>query len=487
MTYDSEVAADSPWGYWKTNEASGSTLADSSGNARDMAITGSPTLAQTGPSGAADAVAWPASTVTYAKVANSSPLSGASGFTIEAWVYLTANPGGIAAVVGEGANATGTSNTEFGLSIDTSGRPVFYMFNTAVRNLTGSALSLNTWHHIVAVGSVTGGMSLRVDKVADGTLAENSLASTYSRAMWIHASGRSNAGGPVTISHAAFYSAPLTTTRIDAHYDAMVSSPNATVNAVAATATAAAMAPAVSAGSSVTGVAATATAAAVVPGVSAAFSAAPPAATATAASVAPTVSADSSVTAPAATATAEALPPSTGATSDASVNAVPATATADAVAPSVSGSSDATVNAVAATATATVLPPTLAWSSSIAAAAATATAAALVPSVSLGATVAAVRATATGAAVAPTVFNGSPDATVEAVAATATADALAPAVVGTSVVGTDVSNGLGGRRRSAFAHVVVTSPAGAAPTNVATKVDKAVAYPTPVMVNGRPT
>lgn len=465
MTYDSEVAADSPWGYWKTDEASGTSLADSSGNGKTMTITGSPTLAQTGPSGASDAIDWPSSTVTYAKNANSSPLAGANGFTIEAWVYLTANPGGIAAVVGEGANATGTSNTEFGLSIDTSGRPVFYMFNTAVRNLTGSALSLNTWHHIVAVGSTSAGMSLRVDKVADGTLAENSLASTYSRALWIHASGRSNAGGPVKISHAAFYSAPLTTTRIDAHYDAMMSNPNATVNAVAATATAAAVAPAVSASSGVTGVAASASAAAVAPVVGGGASVSAVAATATGAAVAPSVSAGSSVAPPA------------------------ATASADAPTPTVGGTGDANVDAVAATATAAVLPPSVSWSASLSAVVATASAAALVPTVSgtASATVTAVVATATAAAVAPSVFNGSPDANVDAVAATATAGAVAPSVTVSIVADTDTSNMLDGLNLGARGVVSITRAAVTPPTNVGERVVKAVPYPLPALVNGRPT
>jgi hypothetical protein len=221
VTYDSEVLADSPAWYLKTDETSGTTLADSSGNGRDMTIAGTPTLGATGPSGAADAVDWPASTVTYANVAGWQWESGTNGFTIEAWVYLTANPAAVAAIVGEGNFATGTSNTEYGLSIDTTGHPVLYMFNTGVRLLTGSALSLNAWHHVVAVCSSSTGMRFRIDKVADGTLAQNALAPNYQRIMWVHGSGRSNGGGAVRIAKPAFYSDALTDTRIDAHYDAM--------------------------------------------------------------------------------------------------------------------------------------------------------------------------------------------------------------------------------------------------------------------------
>ena len=41
MTYASEVLADSPYAYWKCDDGSGSTLADSSGNAQTISIIGS--------------------------------------------------------------------------------------------------------------------------------------------------------------------------------------------------------------------------------------------------------------------------------------------------------------------------------------------------------------------------------------------------------------------------------------------------------------
>ena len=44
MTYASEVLADTPLAYYRLGEASGTTLVDSSGNARDGTYAGSPTL-----------------------------------------------------------------------------------------------------------------------------------------------------------------------------------------------------------------------------------------------------------------------------------------------------------------------------------------------------------------------------------------------------------------------------------------------------------
>jgi len=189
-----------------------------------------------------------------------------------------------------------------------------------------------------------------------------------------------------------------------------------TVNAVAATATATAVAPTVVTDAIITGVAAAATADAIAPGVAGgpgavaatatatalapafSFSLAGATATGDATARAPTVVTDQNITgvaatataaavapgvaggpgAPAATATAAALPPAFSF----SLTAVAATATADATAPAVSSGGDAIISGVAATATATALAP--AFSFSLTSVAATATAAAGTPSVTSG-------------------------------------------------------------------------------------------------------
>lgn len=46
MSYLSEVLADSPLGYWRLDETSGTTLADSSGNSETGSYINSPTLGQ---------------------------------------------------------------------------------------------------------------------------------------------------------------------------------------------------------------------------------------------------------------------------------------------------------------------------------------------------------------------------------------------------------------------------------------------------------
>jgi hypothetical protein len=475
MTYDSEVLADSPWGYWKTNEASGNLL-DSSGNSRTLTRPGGdPTYAQTGPSGAADAQAWPDSSgaTEYYAVSSASPGSG-TAFSLECWFYLTATPtnpvGLISIAYGYGNN----SKRPLHLYIDTDGKVKLAGGSSSSANWSpvvssSSAVSLNTWHHVVAKTAASA-QTIRLDKVqvATGTFTTSVTTSDF---VFVHGGGDQILSSlincsAVTIAKPALYLSTLSDARIDAHYDAMVSGDNS-VSGVAATATAAAVVPVVSAASGVSGVAATATATA----------------------AAPTVTASATVTAPAATATATALTPAVTATS--TVVTPAATATADAIAPVITIPGDQTVIAPAATATADAIAPTFTVDSTVAGSAAAAIADALVPTITAtsSATVAAVTATATATAIAPAVFAGSPDATVNAVVATATAVAFAPLVLVVLPVGTDTTNGENGLEMVGAATVTVTRSVAAPPPTVtlAKRYDKAIAYPNPVIVNGRPT
>lgn len=190
---------------------------------------------------------------------------------------------------------------------------------------------------------------------------------------------------------------------------------------------------------------------------------------------------------PAAASTAAVVPPVVSA--GAAVVAVAATASASALVPAVEGTGDATVLAVAASATAAGVPPSLLADATVTGVAATATAAVLPPTVSatVAATVTVPTATATADAIAPSVSNDSPDATVDVPVATATATALVPLLV--RPIGADTSNAFRGRSRGGLGLVEVTVPVTATPATSTrgTRVDKAIAYPLPTLVNGRPT
>jgi hypothetical protein len=224
VSYDSEVLADSPWGYWKTNETSGSTLVDSSGNSRPLAIFGSPSLAQVGPTGANDAVQWNNVATQYAQSTGFTTNAGA--FTHEAWVFLTANPGVKTNINGR-AVGYGDSGAQDGeLYINTDGTVGLYVYNGAGQTLTTTgALPLNAWHHII--GSVgAAGTRIRTDKGAVSNLqASNSGVTTgYTGAnqlIFVRGGGSGYTGtGAIKIARNAYYTSQLTNTRTDAHHDA---------------------------------------------------------------------------------------------------------------------------------------------------------------------------------------------------------------------------------------------------------------------------
>lgn len=220
-TYDSTVLALSPWAYWKTDETTGSTLADSSGNSRPLTTFGPPTLAQTGPHGNADAVSWPTTTGSCAATQSATTTAGA--FTHVIWFSLAANPSGNLAIQSRAldyANA-GAADGEFYISSD--GKPHFHVFDTAHRTIDGaSAVSLSTWH-MAAVSVGAAGMKLRIDKV---TVASNGGVTTAftgaSQKVIIRGGGAGFTNTSlVTTAKPAYFTSQLSDADADAIYDAM--------------------------------------------------------------------------------------------------------------------------------------------------------------------------------------------------------------------------------------------------------------------------
>lgn len=222
-SYWTAVLADSPWGAWKTNETSGTTLADSSGNARDLTITGTgtATLAQTGPDGTtADAIAWPAS----ALYADQGSLFNGSAFTFTftCWVYVPS--GGISAITPLVGVNNGGSSTSAILFFDAAGKINGRVAAASGSELITSASTLSTgWHHVVH-SCGPDGQKLRVDKTTLATGTKTSTNTGTGVSFRVHGHGtyaNANGDGAATIARvAAFKSVQLTDAQTDAHYNA---------------------------------------------------------------------------------------------------------------------------------------------------------------------------------------------------------------------------------------------------------------------------
>lgn len=212
--YGAAVLADSPWGYWRLTETSGTTLQDETANNRDLTISGSAhTLAQTGPKG--DAIDWANAT----GHAETTATFASSAATLESWVKIAANPSASTVMVGMAASfGDGTFDKQ--LFIDSAGKPGVYLYTGSILTLLGpSALSTGTWHHIAATVGAAG-----VKLYVDGTeVATDAATSSYSGAQLVFVRGGGNgytATGAMLVAEPAVYAAQLSAARVLAHYNA---------------------------------------------------------------------------------------------------------------------------------------------------------------------------------------------------------------------------------------------------------------------------
>ena len=214
--YEAAVLADSPWGFWEFPNSIGNRLYDSSVSNHNLLINGSAgTLGQMGPFGSKKSIVW-AAVNGYAASADTVATSDA---TMEAWVYLTANPSADTSIMGHAAGFN-SSTRDKTIYVDTLGRVCMHFYPGVVTVVTASSpLTLNQWHHIV--GSVgAAGAKIRVDKVTVGT---NVGTTSYTGVQMLFIRGGGdifNGNGAMRIAAAARYVTQLSDARTDAHYDA---------------------------------------------------------------------------------------------------------------------------------------------------------------------------------------------------------------------------------------------------------------------------
>lgn len=215
--YPTEVMADSPVGYWRLGEPSGTTAEDISGNNIDGTYTGGFTLGATGAtvSDSDTAVTLNGSTG-YIALPTNSLLDDTGPITIEAWVKTTSTDshdniwGGYKDGTWEGV----------GFRLLNGSTPSYY--SSATGNWTEASsggVNDGNWHHLAVTVSGTL-VSFYIDGAAAGT-ATNAQPGSYSgvRAIGARSNGSiEHLGG--TIDEVAFYSTALSSTRIAAHFNA---------------------------------------------------------------------------------------------------------------------------------------------------------------------------------------------------------------------------------------------------------------------------
>lgn len=225
-SYSSEVLADSPVAYYRLDETSGSTAADSSGNALDGTYVNSPTLNQTGGLTGNAAVLFARASSQRVNLGTPSALNVTGQFTIECLYKPTSFPTGadehMIVSHGYAGGALG-----YILSIQGNGgspRLAAGSYGAASYGTgwTITGWSTGQWKHIAAGYDGTN-WKLFLDGVEVGSTgaAFGALSSAQNSYIGAYADGAVKNHGDGVIDEVALYAAWLGSTRIAAHVTAV--------------------------------------------------------------------------------------------------------------------------------------------------------------------------------------------------------------------------------------------------------------------------
>lgn len=243
MSYDSTILAEPSLVYfWKLNETTGTSAADSKGtDTGTYEGTGGTnyTLGQTGIGDGETAVLFDG-TAGWVQTATSITAP-ASPFSVECWFKTTSANGGGLIGFDNAQGTSGVTTNDRCLWIDNTGNLVWDIYDGNVHRQLVSTAAYNdgNWHYVVAMIGASG-MALYVD---GASVATNAITTTFSytgywHVAWVPASGLTNA--PTIfylagdLAKVAVYSSALTSTQVTNHYNAASSSTNATVSAPSA-------------------------------------------------------------------------------------------------------------------------------------------------------------------------------------------------------------------------------------------------------------
>lgn len=209
--------------YYKCNDYSGTTLADSKGT-ETLVISGTNSLTTTGPIAGSLSTAFDTNGGTNGTATNSShtQICGSSDFTTEGWAK-TSSTGTNVFFFGEGSGSSNNPVAYIGLA---AGKPRMFVRNSAgVGDIVGSSPLFNDgqWHYFAMVGNRSANtLTLYVDNLGSqangsyptGTYGLNrfSLSSLYRTSNALFA--------PISCAHVATYNTALTLAQIQSHYTA---------------------------------------------------------------------------------------------------------------------------------------------------------------------------------------------------------------------------------------------------------------------------
>ena len=221
-SYSAAVLADSPRGYWRLGEASGTTATDASGNGRVGTYVDTPSLGQPGAllGDSSTSVGFNGSSE-YATVPYSASLNTATT-TLEAWAYVTGGQGQYRAVVSNRDFSTGS--TRGSILYASSGNHWQFWVGTGGgtwSTVTGPTVALNQWTHVVGTYDGTRAR-LFVDGVETAPVTTSHVPNS-ARPLRVAAGANEQAPQflfPGRVDEVAVYASALSAGRVQAHFGA---------------------------------------------------------------------------------------------------------------------------------------------------------------------------------------------------------------------------------------------------------------------------
>jgi hypothetical protein len=223
-TYANTVLRDTPVGYWKLDETSGTVAADSSGNSRNGTYSGTYTQGQPGLTGnSGTSTYFNGGATSYVSIPSNADFRFTTNnqITVEFWYKGTQVGSGGGQPTGLFTSNVDASNKQWIVGIDSTGH--VQAQNIRFQGIYGDTISVSTInddkrHHVVVNYNVT---TLKVDIYIDGILDKSGTAPSWdnfgSPALRIANNPRSNSAA-ATIDDAAIYKTNLTPTQIAQHY-----------------------------------------------------------------------------------------------------------------------------------------------------------------------------------------------------------------------------------------------------------------------------
>ncbi len=230
-SYDSTMLADGPTSYWKLNESSGPTFADSTaGNNSATAVSGAIngvyqgglTYSQPGAISTDYAVSFDGSTGVVQSL--QPPPIGNTGASLEAWIYIPSSWTPASGSYGAIFQAGTYNGIGFGIVYNYQGTTGFSLFGLYeyVRWITVSgapALSTNTWYHLVMTVNGSGIPAFYINGTSYSQASSGGSPVAPTGAIYVAddpaASGRYFGG---TIDEPAVYNYALSTGQVLTHY-----------------------------------------------------------------------------------------------------------------------------------------------------------------------------------------------------------------------------------------------------------------------------